>query len=142
VKCVCSSTTPTQFHFFSPILSPRSPRCSESKNNFVCGVEIGQICFAVLREAQENRENVSVLWNCCGTVKMCRCCGTVVEQFHNTDTFSLLQPYPFSSLSTLFRIPKITLFVVWKLGRSASMSSAKHKKFQIHGGWVQKLRRF
>jgi hypothetical protein len=31
------------------------------------------------------------------------------------------------------------LFVLWKLGRFALLSSAKHKEFQIHGGWVQKL---
>jgi len=50
-------------------------------------------------------------------------------QFHNTDTFSLLRPYPFSSLSLhcffgthvvqneAFVNPKMTLFVLWKLGQ-------------------------
>ena len=72
-------------------------------------------------------------------------------QFHNTDTFSLLRPYPFSSLSLhcfgthvasneAFVKAKITLFVLCEnCNRFASLSSAKHKEFQIHGGWVQKL---
>jgi hypothetical protein len=69
-------------------------------------------------------------------------------QFHNTDTFSLLHPYPFSSLSTLsfskeaFVESKNNCVCGVEIGQIfASLSSAKHKEFQIHGVWVQKLRR-
>jgi hypothetical protein len=72
-------------------------------------------------------------------------------QFHNTDTFSL-PPYPFSSLSRRMEGEVLStracvtsknnsVCVVEIGGVFASLSSAKHKEFQIHVGWVQKLLR-